>query len=107
MPLGLKNARITYQRAMVALFHDIMHKEIKVSVDNMIVKSQTEEEHITHLRKLFACLRKYRLQLNPTKCTLGAINGKLLRFIVSQQGIKVDLDKVRAIQNMLTPITEK
>ena len=107
MPFGLKNAGATYQRAMVALFHDMMHKEIEVYVDDMIVKSQTEEEHIVHLRKLFDRLRKYKLRLNPNKCTFGVRSGKLLGFIVSQRGIEVDPDKVKAIQDMLAPRTEK
>ena len=42
MPFGLKNAGATYQRAMVTLFHDMMHKEIEVYVDNMIAKAQEE-----------------------------------------------------------------
>ena len=45
MPFGLKNAGATYQRAMVALFHDMIHHEIEVYVDDMIARSQTEEEH--------------------------------------------------------------
>ena len=49
MSLRLKNARETYQRAMVALFHDMMHKEIEVYVDDMIAKSKTEEEHLLNL----------------------------------------------------------
>ena len=53
MSFGLKNAGATYQRAMVALFHDMMHKEIEVYVDDMIAKSQTKEEHLVNLRKLF------------------------------------------------------
>ena len=63
MPFGLRNAGATYQRAMVALFHDMMHKEIEVYVDDMIAKSETEEYHILHLKKLFVRLRKYRLRL--------------------------------------------
>ncbi|KAG8473187.1 hypothetical protein CXB51_035220 [Gossypium anomalum] len=46
MPFGLKNAGATYQRAMVTLFHNMMHKEIEVYVDDMIAKSQMEEEHL-------------------------------------------------------------
>ena len=42
MAFGLKNVGATYQRAMVTLFHDMMHKEIKVYVDDMIAKSQGE-----------------------------------------------------------------
>ena len=49
MPFGLKNAGATYQWAMVALFHDMMHKEIEVYVDDMIAKSKTEEEHLVNL----------------------------------------------------------
>ena len=83
MSFGLKNAGATYQRAMVALFHDMMHKEIEVYVDDMISKSKTEEEHLVNLPKLFKRLRKYRLRLNPAKCTFRFKSGKLLSFIMS------------------------
>ena len=83
MSFGLKNAGATYQQAMVALLHDIMHKEIEVYVDDLIAKSKTKGEHLVNLRKLFERLRKYRLRLNPTKCTFGVKSGKLLDFIVS------------------------
>ena len=83
MSFGLKNAGATYQRAMVALFHDMMHREIEVYVNDMIAKPKTEEEHLVNLRKLFKRLRKCRLRLNPTKCTFGVKSGKLLGFIVS------------------------
>jgi len=107
MSFGLKNAGATYQRAMVTLFHDIIHKEIEVYVDDMIAKSRSEEEHLVNLRKLFERLRKFKLRLNPAKCTFGVRSGKLLGFIVSQRGIKVDLDKVRAILEMPHPRMEK
>ena len=55
----MKNVGATYQRAMVTLFHDMMHKEIEVYVDDMIAKSQGEESHSANLRKLFERLRKY------------------------------------------------
>ncbi|KAG8478222.1 hypothetical protein CXB51_028151 [Gossypium anomalum] len=101
MPFGLKNARATYQRAMVTLFHDIMYKEIEVYVDDMIAKSRTEEEHIEVLRKRFLRLRKFQLKLNPVKCTFGARSGKLLGFVVSEKEIEVDSDKVRAYETCL------
>src|ERR1044072_4087199 len=107
MSFGLKNAGATYQRAMTTLFHDMMHKEIEVYVDDMIVKSNTKEEHIEYLLKLFQRLRKYQFCLNPNKCTFGVRSGKLLGFIVSQKGIEVDPDKVKAIQDMPAPRTEK
>ena len=57
MPFELKNAGATYQRAMVTLFHDMMHKEIEVYVDDMIAKSRERESHVANLRKLFEWLR--------------------------------------------------
>ena len=49
MPFGLKNAGATYQRAMVTLFHDMMHKEIKVYMDDSIAKSRKDESHVENL----------------------------------------------------------
>jgi len=54
MSFGLKNAGATYQREMVTLFHDMMHKEIEVYVDDMIAKSAFEEKHLVNLK---SCLR--------------------------------------------------
>jgi len=107
MYFGLKNAGATYQRAMVALFHDMMHKEIEVYVDDMIAKSDSEAEHILNLRKLFEGLRKFKLKLNPAKCTFSVKFGKLLGFVVSQKKIEVDPDKMRAIIEMPAPNTKK
>ena len=97
MSFGLKNAGVTYQRAMVTLFHDMMNKEIEIYVDDLIAKSQKDESHVENLQKLFRRLRKFQLKLNPAKCTFGATSGKLLGFIVSRKGIEVDPDKIKAI----------
>ena len=103
----LKNDGEPYQRAMVALFHDMIHHEIEVYVDDMIARSQTEEEHLDHLQKLFDRLKTYKLRLNLNKCTFGVRSGKLLGFVVSDKGIQVDPAKVKAIQEMPAPRTEK
>ena len=107
MSFDLKNARATYQRAMVTLFHDLMHKKIEVYLDDMIAKSRTPRDHLIDLRKLFKHLIKCRLRLNPNKCIFGANLGKLLGLIVSQGGIEVDLTKVQAIRNMPALKTKK
>ena len=53
MPFGLKNVGATYQRVMVTLFHDMIHHEIEVYVDDMIAKSRSSQGHLVDLRKLF------------------------------------------------------
>ena len=86
-----------YQRAMVSLFHDMIHHEIEVYVDDMTSRSQTVEEHLDHLYKLFERMKKYKFRLNPNKCTFGIRYGKLIGFVVSNKGIEVDPAKVKAI----------
>ena len=107
MPFGLKNAGATYQRAVTALFHDMMHKEIEVYVDDMMVKSETREGHFEALDKFLARLQKYNLGLNSKKCVFGVTSGKLLGHIVSERGIEVDPNKIKVIQEMPVPKTEK
>ena len=100
MPFSLKNAGATYQRAMVTLFHDMIHHEIEVYVDDMIAKSRTTQDHLTDLHKLFQRLKKYQLRLNLNKCAFRVTSGKLLGFIVSGRGIEIDPAKVQAIRSI-------
>ena len=97
MPFGLKNAGATYQRAATTLLYDLIHKEVEVYVDNMIVKSKDREGHILALRKFFERIWFYKLRLNPKKCTFGVTSRKLLGFMVSQRGMKLIQTKSRQL----------
>ncbi|PKI42443.1 hypothetical protein CRG98_037174 [Punica granatum] len=105
MHFGLKNAGATYQWAMVTLFHDMMHKEIEVYVDDIIAKSKEGEDHLVNLKRLFDHLKKYKLRLNPAKCTFGIKSGKLIGFVVNEKGIEVDPDNLKAIMKLPPPST--
>ena len=105
MSFDLKNEGATYQKANEILFHDMMHKEIKIYVADIIAKSQREEDHVANLNKLFERLRKFQLKLNSKKCTFEATSGKLLRFVINKKEIEVDLDKIRTIHNLAPPRT--
>ena len=107
MPFGLKNAGVTNQRMATTLLHDMMHNKIEVYVNDMIVKSKEREGHIINLRKFFERIKKYRLRLNPQKCTFGIVVGKLLGFLVGDKGIEVDPSKIKAIFEMPPPKSEK
>ena len=106
MPFGLKNVGATYQRAATTLLHDLIHKEVEVYVNDMIVKSKDPKGHISALRKFFERIRFYKLRLNPKKCAFRVTSGKLLGFMVSQRGIEVDLDKIKAIVEIKPPRTD-
>ncbi|RDX67939.1 Retrovirus-related Pol polyprotein from transposon 17.6, partial [Mucuna pruriens] len=88
------------------LFHNMMHKEVEVYMDDMIAKSRTLDQHVEDLRELFERLRKYKLGLNPAKCTFKVKTGKLLGFIIDGRGIEVDPNKVKVIRNMPAPRIE-
>ena len=107
MPFGLKNAGATYQRAATTLFHDMMHRDVEVYVDDIIVKSRYRADHLAALQRFFERIRQFRLRLNPKKCTFGVTYGKLLGHIVSELGIEVDPKKIKAILEIPASMDEK
>ena len=68
MPFGLKNAGATYQKAMNAIFHDMLGHHMQIYIDDIMVKSKKVTEHVNHLRKSFERMRLHQLKLNPLKC---------------------------------------
>ena len=107
MPFRLKNEGGTYQRAATTLFHDMMHRDIEVYVDDMIIKSRGRADHLVALERFFERIRQFRLRLNPTKCTFEVTFRKLLGHIISERGTEVEPEKIRAILDMPTPKIEK
>ncbi|KAM1024146.1 hypothetical protein ACFX2C_037459 [Malus domestica] len=90
MPFGLKNAGVTYQRAMQKIFNDMLHKNVECYVDDVVVKTKKRSDHLKDLRVVFERLRKYNLKMNPLKCAFDVTSGKFLGFIVKHRGIEVD-----------------
>ena len=103
MPFGLKNASTTYQRLMNRMFAPQIKRNVQVYVNDMLVKSQREEDHLKDLRETFDTLRSYNMKLNPRKCAFGVTAGKFLGFMVSQKGIEANPDKIQAIMEMKPP----
>ena len=85
----------------------MMHRDVEVYVDDMIVKSQGGADHLAALQRFFERIRQFRLRLNPKKCSFGVTYWKLLGHIVSERGIEVDPEKTKAILDMPAPRTEK
>lgn len=78
MPFGLKNASATYQKLVDKIFEHKKGRNVEVYVNDSIVKSLTEEEHVVDLEETFATLRQHQMKLNPKKCVFGVRSGKLL-----------------------------
>jgi hypothetical protein len=103
MPFGLRNAGTTYQRCMQKCLHDQIDKNMQVYVNDVIIKTKKSWTLIDDLRETFANLRRFRMKLNPAKCTFDVPAGKLLGFLVSSRGIEVNPGKIRAIERMKPP----
>ena len=103
MPFGMKNAGATYQRTMQCCLHDQIGRNVHAYVDDIAVMSKKSNDLISDLKETFDNLRKYNMMLNPKKCVFGVPAGKLLGFIVSQRGIEVNPEKIKAILNINRP----
>ncbi|XP_019237147.1 PREDICTED: uncharacterized protein LOC109217364 [Nicotiana attenuata] len=73
---------------------------MEVYIDDMLVKSAKKEDHIGHLKEAFEILKRYGMKLNPEKCAFDVATGKFLGFLVSQRGIEVNPDQIKAIDSI-------
>lgn len=78
-----------------------------VYVDDMVVRSITDRQHISDLEEVFRQVRRYNMRLNPAKCTFGVAAGKFLGFMLMARGIEANPDKCAAILSMRSPSTLK
>ena len=107
MPFGLINAGATFQRAMDIAFHGLIGRSIVVYLDDITIFSKKRGEHAFHLRRIFERCRKYGISLNPKKCVFAITEGKLLGHIVSKQGISIDTEIIKAIEQIPLPHNKK
>ena len=107
MPFGLKNAGSTYQRMMTRMFEPQLEKNIEVYIDDIVVKSMLESEHINDLGNIFEILRRHKLRLNASKCSFGVESGKFLGYMVTHREIEVNPDQIKAINNLQPPQNPK
>ena len=105
MSFGLKNAGATYQRMITKMFAGQLRKTVEVYINDMVVKSIFAKDHLRDLRAVFNTLRRHRLKLNASKCAFGVGSGKFLEFMVTQRGIKANLDQITTILNLKPPKT--
>jgi hypothetical protein len=103
MPFGLKNAGATYQRMMQNCLESQIGQNIQVYINDVVITTRKEESLISDLAETFDNLNRYKLKLNPTKCSFGVSAGQLLGFLVSARGIEANPEKIQAILTMGKP----
>ncbi|GJW88903.1 reverse transcriptase domain-containing protein [Tanacetum coccineum] len=103
MPFGLKNVGATYQRLVDKAFQKQIGRNLEPYVDDLVIKSCTEQEVIRDVEETFKTLRKINMKLNLKKCTFGMKEGVFLGYKVNSNGLMVCSDKVEAVLSLPSP----
>jgi hypothetical protein len=107
MPEGLKNAGGSFSRMTVKVLHSQIGRNVLTYVDDIIVKSTKQENHVADLQETFANFKQAGLKLNLDKCVFGVKKGKFLGCLISTKGIEANPSKIKAILRMQPPNSKK
>ncbi|KMQ87188.1 reverse ribonuclease integrase [Lasius niger] len=107
MPFGLHSAPATFQRLLDSVLGPELEPNVLVYLDDIVVASQTFDDHLQHLAEIFRRLRDANLRLNAEKCHFCLDRLRYLGHIIDRQGIRTDPAKVSAIANWPVPTTLK
>ena len=103
MPFGLSNAPSTFMRLMNHIFKAFIGRFMVVYFDDILVFSNSLDDHLRHLRDVFSILRTQKLYANANKCHFLRQEVIFLGYLVSVTGIRMDTSKIDAIATWPTP----
>ncbi|GJS00904.1 putative mitochondrial protein [Tanacetum coccineum] len=107
MPFGLTNTHSTFQALMNEVFKAFLRKFNLEFFDDILVYSQTMEEHETHLQMVLETMRKHKLYAKLSKCVFGTIHVEYLGHVILKEGVSTEPNKVKAMQDWPIPTTLK
>lgn len=107
MPFGLCNAPATFERLMEKVLRQLLRKVCLVYLDDVIIFGKSFEEMLNRLRQVFLQLRSANLKLNPKKCSFFKKEIKYLGYVVSEEGVSTDPEKIASVRDWPVPQTKK
>ncbi len=107
MPFGLANSPSVFQSFMNNIFRDMLDRWVIVYIDDILIYSNTREEHIHHVRSVLKRLMRYQLYAKAEKCEFHQTSISFLGYIISQEGVAMDERKVKAVLEWPKPQTVK
>ncbi|XP_057508229.1 uncharacterized protein LOC130791101 [Actinidia eriantha] len=107
MTFGLKNAGATYQKMVIKMFKSVLGRTMDAYIDDMVVKSREESDHLRDLSEILAIFRQHKLKLNAAKCAFGVGSGKFLGHLVTRRGIEANPEQIAAIDKLTSPRNTK
>jgi hypothetical protein len=103
VPFGLTNAQVVFMCLMNGIFRNYLDKFVIIFLDDILIYSKSKEEHEHHLRLVLQVLRELQLYAKLSKCYFYQKKIHYLGHIISEQGIKVNPEKIEAIRGWPTP----
>ncbi len=103
MPFGLTNALTTFCTLVNDIFQEWLDDFVVIYIDDILIYSGSMEEHVEHLRKVFQRLKENKLYAKCEKCEFGVMEVDFLRHRITQEGLKIDNHKVKAILDWELP----
>jgi len=97
MPFGLANAPATFQDAMETIFRDMLDRGLLIYMDDFLIYSETEEDHIQIVLEVLRRLKENNFAIAPVKCLWHASRVEFLGYIISSEGIEMALDEIETI----------
>ncbi|KAK3571601.1 hypothetical protein QTP86_015335 [Hemibagrus guttatus] len=107
MRFSLTNAPAVFQSLINGVFQDILGKWVIAYIDDILVYSTSLEEHVHHVREVFSRLQQHRLFVKPEKCEFHQTTMSFLGYVITRQGVEMDVTKVQAVTEWPSPSTVK
>ena len=107
MPFGFANATATFQNMMNEIFKDMIDLGIVIYLDDILIYSENEQDHVALVKQVLECLQEHQLAIAPNKCEWHRSKVNFLSYISSPEGVEMDQEKRRTVVEWEAPVSVK